>query len=201
MIPGRLPESATGERPHALVVGGTGMLAGVSSWLASQGYATSVVARRQAGLDSLVRAARARGEIVNPLPVDYTDDARFRHGLKAAVEAHGPIVLAVCWIHSTAPRAMWTVAEVVSSGDDAARLILVRGSAFADPSRPDEAVETRMAHYPGLSYEVVVLGFVLEAGGSRWLTNQEITAGVIDAIQKPAARTIVGVVEPWSLRP
>lgn len=194
-------EDACGKRPHALVVGGTGMLSAVSLWLASEGYSVSVVARRQAGLDALTRAAQAHGNAVNSVPVDYEDDVRFLRALGEAVAECGPIALAVCWIHSTAPDAVWTVAQVVSSDSHSPRLIHVRGSAVADPSRPDEALEARMAAYPGLSYEVVVLGFVVEAGRSRWLTDEEIAAGVIAAIQKPARRTVVGTVEPWSMRP
>jgi hypothetical protein len=47
----------------------------------------------------------------------------------------------------------------------------------------------------------VVLGFVLEAGKSRWLTNAEISDGVFAAIAAQAPHSIVGTVEPWSAKP
>lgn len=51
-------------------------------------------------------------------------------------------------------------------------------------------------------YHAVILGFVLLPGGqSRWLTNSEISQGVLDAIAAEAKRHIVGTVEPWSRRP
>ena len=55
--------------------------------------------------------------------------------------------------------------------------------------------------YPQLHYRRVILGFVVEGGKSRWLTHEEISGGVIEAVQKDAERYIVGTVEPWSMRP
>jgi hypothetical protein len=42
---------------------------------------------------------------------------------------------------------------------------------------------------------------MLVGSGSRWLTNQEISAGVIRAVDGDAPLSMVGVVEPWSARP
>lgn len=50
-------------------------------------------------------------------------------------------------------------------------------------------------------YREVMLGFVPLGTGSRWLTNEEISDGVIDAVGTDGERSIVGVVEPWELRP
>lgn len=187
--------------PHALMLGGTGMLAGVSLWLAEQGYSVSVVARGRPGLDRLARQAGARGGAVHPVTVDYREGDVLRSSLLAAITDRGPAELAVCWIHAAAPEAIWTVADVLGVGGRTARLIHVRGSASADPSVPDPAVAARMATLTGLSYEVVALGYAVEAGASRWLTDDEIVAGVVGAIREPAPLTVVGVAEPWSSRP
>lgn len=197
----RTHEGGSSVTPHALVVGGTGMLAGVSLWLAKQGRMVSVVARGRERLEALaLRGASREGEVC-PVRVDYHDNEHLRRSLEVAVSAHGPPDLAVCWIHSTAPRAIRTVGEVVSDCSDAVRLLHVRGSTTADPSRPDPELEAVLASFPGLNYEVVVLGFVLEGRRSRWLTHDEIASGVIRAIRQPAPKTVVGTLEPWSKRP
>ncbi len=36
---------------------------------------------------------------------------------------------------------------------------------------------------------------------SRWLTHEEISKGVIDAINNPKGRYIIGQIEPWGQRP
>jgi NAD(P)-dependent dehydrogenase (short-subunit alcohol dehydrogenase family) len=189
------------DRRHALVVGGTGMLRQVSLFLAERGYTVSVVARQMVGLNLLAQAAGAfRGHIV-PLALDYRDGASLRAALLATGEKHGQISLAVCWIHSVAPDAPHLVAEVVGSGPIICRYFHIRGSAVADPSRTRSEAEKPFARYPTLHYRQVILGFVLENGRSRWLTDAEISQGVITAIEEDHEYSIVGVVEPWSSRP
>jgi hypothetical protein len=82
-------------------------------------------------------------------------------------------------------RKFWAV----GSGPIICRYFHVRGSAVADPSRTRSEAEEQFAHYPTLHYLQVILGFVLENGRSRWLTDVEISQGVVTAI------------EPWSSRP
>jgi hypothetical protein len=47
----------------------------------------------------------------------------------------------------------------------------------------------------------VVLGFVAGETGSRWLTNDEISTGVLKAVDEDAPLSIVGETRPWSARP
>jgi hypothetical protein len=48
---------------------------------------------------------------------------------------------------------------------------------------------------------LAVLGFVVENGQSRWLTDAEISDGVGRALESDDPVTIVGTVTPWSARP
>jgi len=84
---------------HALVVGGSGMLAGLCRLLAGDGWVVTVVGRDEA---KLVRAT-AGDERLHGLSVDYEDLEAFSAALDAAAAARGPITLAVCWIRSWAP--------------------------------------------------------------------------------------------------
>lgn len=173
---------------HALVVGGTGMLWEATRALARDFAVVSVVARR---------ADRFPG--IHPLPVDYHDAAALAEALRRAVEQHGPIRLAVCWIHSTAPRALETVAAELGRSGEPCRLFHVRSSASADPTRlPKPALE---ALPPNVAYREVILGFQIEGGRSRWLTHREISQGVLQAIADDAPHRVVGVVHPWERRP
>jgi len=52
-----------------------------------------------------------------------------------------------------------------------------------------------------IDYQAVVLGFVVDNGASRWLNNDEISAGVLSAIDSEKPVAIVGTVEPWSAKP
>ncbi len=48
----------------------------------------------------------------------------------------------------------------------------------------------------GVQYRQAILGWVIEPAGSRWLTKQEISAGVIKAIDGDAEITAIGQIDP-----
>lgn len=187
--------------PHALVVGGTGMLRGVVLELAARGFAVSVVARGLSRLEALAREAAAGGGLVHPVTVDYHDTAALDRALAAACDRWGAIELAVVWIHRTAPAAPMVVARWVGGPQRPGRFFHLLGSAVADPSRPDPQRRAAYEALPHLVYREVILGFVTEGHRSRWLTHQEIAAGVVAAIDADQPRFIVGTVEPWDRRP
>lgn len=189
-------------RPHALVVGGTGMLRGLTLALAEEGYAVSVVARTAGRLTELAEAARGTSGLIHPLAVDYRDSAGLQETLRQAVRHFGPMELAVCWIHSVAPHALEQMASVIGQSPAPCRLFHVRGSAAANPAAPEATRPPAwLSRYPNIRYRQVILGFIVEGSTSRWLTHQEISGGVLAAVQVDREFSIVGTVEPWSMRP
>jgi hypothetical protein len=175
--------------PHILVVGGTGMLSGLCEALAGDGGRLSLLARRASGW---------RGAPARAFDCDYRDEAAFADAVDGALAASGPIDFAVAWIHDVRLPANRILAERLGP----ARLFQVLGSAIADPARPDR-LQTAAAAVEGLGCRLrqVVLGFQVEDGRTRWLSDNEISQGVLDAIRRDDARSVVGVVEPWDARP
>jgi len=188
-------------RGHAIVVGGTGMLAAASLGFAAAGHDVSVVARNARRLAKLAETAARAGGLLRPVCVDYRDSEALAFGLGEAARDLGPPALAVVWAHSSAPDAPFVVAKACEFGGRRVAFIHVLGSAAADPSLPDAGRVARFAAFPHLVYREVILGFVVEKGRSRWMTDDEIAAGVLRAVDTDAPRTLVGVVEPWSARP
>lgn len=185
---------------HTLVVGGTGMLRKATLYFATLGHDVSVVARTVSSLERLEREAEGMAGRIHPIALDYREQAALAAGLDEAIRLRGPIGLAVCWIHSVGREAFPTIVRKMSVSPRSWRLFHVRGSGGSDASwlNPSPVRETVVA--PGL-YREVMLGFVPLGTGSRWLTNEEISDGVIEAVDTDAERSIVGVVEPWELRP
>jgi NAD(P)-dependent dehydrogenase (short-subunit alcohol dehydrogenase family) len=176
--------------PHALVIGGTGMLRGVCVELARRGWTVSVVARRHGPLGLLAREAPG----VVALPADYREAQELAARVRASVQAHRPVTLVLAWVRSDAAGALELIAELVG----ACRFVHVVGSAGADPSGVRDEEVARMQ---GVDYRRVVLGFVPEEGSSRWLTDEEICAGVLRAVDGEESESVVGVVRPWDKRP
>ena len=179
---------------HAVVIGGTGMMSGVSCWLGQHGYAVSVVARRPNKLPCTTL------ENMNPIAFDYQHTDELRSVIEQAGVEHGAITLAVCWIHDSAPDAPDVVANVLNEQGVPVKYVHVLGSASADPATWQNGKVATFAHYENIVYQRVVLGFVIERW-SRWLTHREIATGVIRAIQSKDDVTIVGQIRPWELRP
>ncbi|WP_334165488.1 hypothetical protein [Phenylobacterium sp.] len=179
--------------PHILVVGGTGMLAGLVEALAGDGGRLSLLSRR----------ASAHGLPGRAFDCDYHDAAAFTAALDAAVAGQGPIDLAVAWFHSLRLAAPRRLAERVGREGAPGRLFQVLGSGVADPAKPGRlrfaaAVADGL---PACRLRQVVLGFRLADGGARWLTDAEISEGVLRAVRQDLPLSVVGVVEPWASRP
>jgi NAD(P)-dependent dehydrogenase (short-subunit alcohol dehydrogenase family) len=176
---------------HVLVVGGSGMLAGLCERLARDNF-VSVVGRDPARLRRL--ADRAPGRI-SPIAIDYCNSQALAEALEGAAARHGRPDCTVCWAHDD---------EVVLQVSDhvAGDFWHVLSSAAADPARPEILECWRERFCPGeLNYRQVVLGFHDEAASSRWLSDAEISDGVWQAMQGGEALAIVGTVSPWSRRP
>ena len=172
---------------HILVVGGTGMLSELVEALASDGGRLSLLSRR---------ASQAFGE--SGFDCDYHDQQAFAAALTAAVERSGPVDLAIAWFHTLKIAAPRLLAEQVDG-----RLFQVLGSATADPGHPDRLgrAASVAADLPDCRLRQVVLGFKVVEGAARWLTNAEISQGVLEAVSADRAVTIIGQLEPWAARP
>jgi len=179
---------------HDLVIGGSGMLAGLVMALAESGREVTVIAR---GTDRLHRLAQRHARI-HPLPLDYYDSASLDAGLAQAVRDFGPIQRCVAWMHDDDHARALRIASQVG-----AVYCQVLGSASADPARAEilAAWQDLFRSPPAPVLRLAVLGFVIDGDGARWLTNAEISAGVGRALASSDAVTIVGTVTPWSRRP
>ena len=177
------------------------MLRGVSLHLASQVHTVSVIARRRPRLHNVAQEAHLLAGHINPIQVDYQNGALLRVKIEEAVNTFGPVTLAVCWVHSIVPQAPYIVAESIGRGPSVCRYFDVRGSAAADPAHPEPQREVSFQQFTYILYRRIILGFVLGNGASRWLTNDEISTGVIHAIERDTACYVVGTVHPWSARP
>lgn len=178
---------------HALVVGGTGMLRQVAMEL-SRTHRVSVVARDAGRLAELRQEVKPG--VICPIAQDYRNLPALRAAMRAAEREFGPIRLAVLW----APDEV--AAAVAGELKTDARLLRVLGSRAIEPSAdPDAARRRTLVGGVRPEYQEVILGFVVSHGGARWLTRDEISGGVLQAIADGSPRHIVGTVRPWELRP
>ncbi|MBS4201659.1 short-chain dehydrogenase [Bacillus sp. FJAT-49732] len=179
---------------HALVVGGTGMLADVSLFLAND-YRVSVIGRNKARMDELIKRAD-RPAAITPALVNYRDEDLFKAQIKKLIEMNGPFDMVVAWIHSGAGHAIPIIAEENNLFEQPWKLFHILGS-----STNLQEVINGVKVPDSCLYRQIQLGFIIEHNRSRWLTHQEISAGVIKAITQDQPLHIIGTVEPWDMRP
>lgn len=173
---------------HALMVGGSGMLAECSRECLKTADLVTVMARDE----SRIRAIDPR---LSPAVCDYTNKVALRETL-----AELPVPdLVIVWMHGKLPDARRALAQAVRKQG---RFVQVLGSAHGDPAHPDRLENVRRVS-DGLDIvsQAVVLGFAIDAGISRWLTDAEISQGVFSAVISGRPLTTIGTVSPWSARP
>jgi hypothetical protein len=159
-------------RTASLVIGGTGMLAAATRWLAQRSRVTILVARRASGFQ--IGGARLR-----PVDADWSQGS-FPDEVTAALAEAGPIGTALLWLHQPEPVLAWLLPRLRG-----ARIVLILGSRDGRPGLPD----------PVEALATVRLGSVAAAHGRRWLTHAEISAGAVAALQDGASR-VVGELTP-----
>jgi hypothetical protein len=171
---------------HTLVVGGSGMLDGVCRGLAERGHDVSVVARGSERLEAL------RSERITPVQVDYGDLTAFEAALQAAIDERGSIGFAVCWIRSWQPDSLRLVAGLLREGTALYHVLGTSGSPAAELEGVDYRVVRLGRGTTGLrppGRRPLASSAADRAG--RWLTNDEISAGVLEAIDRESAEFLV----------
>ena len=177
---------------HALVIGGTGMLAKVSIWLSENGYHVSVIGRNPEKMQRLMDQNPAQ---LTPVLVDYTNTKELAEQLHHVQQQNGPIHLMVAWIHSIGTQVIPCLMESLSHSQSW-KLVQVNGS-----SSKLANIKAKTAVPPHVDYHQILLGFKIEGGLSRWLTHDEISDGVLKAIQENKSKHIIGTITPWEKRP
>ena len=157
-----------------VVVGGTGMLAAATHWLAERSPRTLVVARRASRF--------AAGTSMLACDTDWDRD-NFVTDLEDAVEDLGALGQVLLWLHDGA-RLLPQLAPLLQ----ARRTVLVLGSMDGQPRIPHSEHELI----------TVQLGSMPTAAGRRWLSHQEICDGAIAAFADGKSR-IVGDLQAPSI--
>jgi hypothetical protein len=159
---------------RALVLGGTGMLAGVAAALLDDGWHVVLPSRRRPGTP----ATNGNGHGAVWVKADWTVPDALADAARNALG--GPADLLVAWVHrEVRTGVLRSVSSLLAPG---APVVEVHGSASANPV--GGCPEPILHDHPT---QQVVLGYVRHAGRTRWLTHDEISAGVVDAVRRALA--------------
>ncbi|MGH3431837.1 MAG: hypothetical protein ACRDQB_03265 [Thermocrispum sp.] len=177
---------------RAVVLGGTGMLAGVAASLVRDGWLVVLPSRRYGPLPDTVRDAgpddqRGRGRALW-VQAQWERPQRLAHDTANALG--GPVDLLVAWVHGGYRDAVLHAVEPLLAAD--APVVEVHGASAGDP--PGRGGAPTLTGHPT---QQVVLGYVRDGTRTRWLTHAEIVDGVLVAVRRalddaPIAEHYVG---------
>lgn len=149
---------------RALVLGGTGMLAGCSAALVAEGWHVVLPSRRFA----MVPEPRNEGGAAVWVPADWERPADLAEVARRALR--GPADLLVAWVPESVRESVLTAVDPLLMPD--APVVEVQGDVATEPALSDHPTHR------------VVLGVVAYAGRTRWLTDAEITEAVLGAVHR-----------------
>ena len=160
--------TASSAPQYSLVLGGTGMLAEATNWLAGRS-------------EKIVLASRSATQFSSNSPKFVALDLdwatpEFRSGITQALKATPTITHALLWLHDPEPTLAWLL-PLLSQ----AIIVVVLGCLDGDPDVL--AVDGSIA--------TVRLGSKADKpNGRRWLTNKEISDGAILALTTRRSQVI-----------
>ena len=176
---------------HILVIGGTGMLSTLCSTLANDWNIVSVIGRNEERHKRIIHNTM-NTENVESLIVDYSDHFRLKEVLLNSIQLNGQIDVVISWMDSQ--ESFKYINDLIAKHTESYQLFHVRGSR--------RYFEDEQVQIPNnAQYRKVFLGFILTENGSRWLTNEEISMGVYEAMKLDAVGHVVGTIEPYEKRP
>lgn len=179
-----------------LLIGVTGMLKVAAAHAVARARQAVLVSRHA---DAFSFANDLLDYKLTRLSLSYDEPAPYLD----AIARYAPYDLVLSWIRPPAEILRAAIDGMVAPDG---RLIEVLGSrsilrgADGQVSIAERRAQA-LALQPGIRYAQVILGFKIEAGVSRWLTHEEISAAAIAQMEKPQARAIAGQLEPWDKRP
>lgn len=176
------------------------MLRRASVAIAKESLAFTAVARTSASLEALARDV-GNGSTGGHsfLALDWDQQDQFVAALSKHFMQTKPPSLVIAWLHN-----VWLgplIASAIPRHASTCEFFQVLGSAGRGPLSEATPLRNEIEPRSDLAYYQVILGFKREGSSSRWLTNDEISDGVLDAVSAKQPTHVIGTVTPWNERP
>lgn len=172
---------------HVLIIGGTGMLKGAVISLLDEYDIISVLSRNDEKFNNLKTEAGNRAKKLNRIKCDYTDYQELTAQLIKAIGELNEISLVISWIHSTAALAPAIAAKVINHQRTKCNYYDIIGST-------GESRESSFTPFENITYHKIQLGYIKEGDANRWLSDEEICSGVIEAVKGGKKESTIGEV-------
>lgn len=183
---------------HILIVGGTGILRGVTTHFIEKGFIVSVLARNEKRLKRLKEEYPIKKGRIWTISQDYRDTEKALAKVKEAADMFVHIDMALLWIHEIGRQFSNEVKDFLFSHHSKTKVYHLWGSSGRNPLEMSRK-KWRKSHPD--RYREIFLGYERNGKSSRWLTDRKISEGTIRAIENDMAESVVGQIIPWHKKP
>lgn len=174
---------------HILIVGGTGMLRGVTTHFIDKGHIVSVLARNKGRLKSFQEEYPIKKGRIRTISQDYRNTEKALKKVRETADMFVHIDLAILWIHDTGNNFSNRVKEFLLTHHHKTKVFQLVGSITVRPTSLSH-IKWRKS-YPD-RYREIFLGYKKTGQSFRWLTNSEIAKGTIRAIERDQPKLTIG---------
>ncbi len=169
-----------------LVIGGAGMLRKACLEYAQQRNRVFVIARRKSKkLALLKRESMSFSACIFAMESDYNDYSAF---LETLVSIPPSLHLVISWIHSSSALSHLQIIQTLRPQ----HYFRLLGS--SDLEHLKRSLRESFCCPLTQTYQIV-LGHIKEKTEQRWLTHDEISYGVINAVKKRSSLSIIGSID------
>ncbi|MBN8701490.1 MAG: hypothetical protein J0M08_00345 [Bacteroidetes bacterium] len=166
-----------------LLIGGTGMLLGATTYFCSKNKEVVVLARNK-----LTSNNQRITFPIKSLVCDYHHTEKFISIIQDEIKEKGAFDTIVIWMHSSAKSSLVSLLSFIDERMPKTIIYHIKGSNY---STYNDLLQVGSK----LIYREIILGSQTENGIKRWLTNTEISDGVINALTTEANCSVVGYLE------
>ncbi|MBS0359511.1 MAG: hypothetical protein JSS53_09595 [Proteobacteria bacterium] len=161
---------------RVIIIGGTGMLSHASREISHVIDDLLLIARNP---DTLAKDIGARS-----LRLDWKEKSAVNASI-CTLKNEPKADILISWLHEDG---LWCLPLFEDLLIKDGRSIRIHGSAVGDPA---EGIKTDPIPRTDIFRQNVVLGWIDESNGQRWLTNHEISEGVLTAFKYPEKTSII----------
>lgn len=176
-----------------LIIGGTGMLRGATEHFILNNFSVSIIGRDVQKLNYFTGKFPNK-KTIDLISQDYRDTENFIKVVEKNIKLHGNFDIIISWIHSNANNSILQLIDTLATYNNKTIFYHIKGSASSTTKK-------RGLFNNKLDYREILLGFKIDNNSSRWLTDVEISNGIIDAVATNKLKCIIGQIEPLNLKP
>lgn len=170
-----------------LVIGGSGMLKKACLEYTQEGNRVFVIARKKSKKLALLKREFMRfSAYLFAMESDYNDSPTFRETL---VSIPFSLHLVISWIHSSSVLSHLQIIQTLRPQ----HYFQLLGS--SDLGYLKRTLKESFC-YPTTQTYQIVLGHIKEKTEQRWLTHDEISCGITNAVKKRSSLSIIGSIDP-----